>query len=266
MMGAFARTVNTGWALASSSIRLQTRKHILGYSWAILTPMIYAVCFILVKQGVSGQSAVAAEHWQDVLRTFMGVTLIQFWFQLLQGLSDIVRQRRSLLRGMNISEKPLVLAVVFESIFGLSVRVATVILAVLFLGLTFPGDLAGWGWSLLSLCSLLISATALGLLLAPWSALYPDVGKGIRSINLPLVLLSPVFYPATTQTDTVLYWINCINPVAPVLATLMDVMNGRPPFYAPALITWTLLGVFLVLWSSSQLKRQIPILLERLGT
>jgi hypothetical protein len=64
----------------------------------------------------------------------------------------------------------------------------------------------------------------------------------------------------------VLYWINCINPVAPVLATLMDVMNGRPPFYAPALITWTLLGVFLVLWSSSQLKRQIPILLERLGT
>jgi ABC-type polysaccharide/polyol phosphate export permease len=227
--------------------------------------MIYAVCFILVKQGMSGQSVATAEHWQDVLRTFMGVTLIQFWFQLLQELSDLVRQRRSLLRGMNISERPLMLAVIFESMFGLSIRVLTVILAVVFLGLTFPGDLAGWGWSLLSLCSLLVSATALGLLLAPWSALYPDVGKVIRSINLPVVLLSPVFYPATTLTDTALYWINCINPVAPALATLTDAMNGRPPFYALALITWTALGVFMALWSSSHLKRQIPILLERLG-
>lgn len=265
-MAAFLNVVGVGWALAFSNVRLQTRKHLLGYSWVILTPVIYAVCFILVKQGITSHSVVNADHWHDVLRTFIGVSLIQLWMQLLQDIANFVRQRRSLLRGMNVSEKPLILAVVFEAVFGLMIRVVTIVLAILFLGVAFPDSWAGWSWCILSLFSLVISAIAVGLLLAPWSALYPDVGKAIRSVNLPFVLLSPVFYPATTQSETILYWINCINPVASVLATLMDAVLGRTPFYATPLVIWLSLGVLLALWGSNQLKRQIPILLERLGS
>ena len=260
-----SKDVRIGWALAASNIRLQTRKHLLGYSWAIFTPVIYAVCFLIVKRGLSGNAAPDEDHLLAVLRAFMGVTLLQIWFQLLQETSGLIRQRRSLLRGMNISEQPLVLAVLLESIFGLMIRFVTVMLAVAFLGLQFPPDIQSWGWMAVALCALLLTAAAIGLLLAPWAALYPDVGKAIRTLNLPLMLLSPVFYAATTQTDTALFWINCFNPVAPVLATLMDAMAGHAPVYAVPLLSWVALSAVLLIVSVRHFKNQVPILLERLG-
>jgi ABC-type polysaccharide/polyol phosphate export permease len=257
--------LRTGWALAGNNIRLQTRKHLLGYSWAIFTPVIYAACFLIVKRGLSGGQEADADHLVSVLRAFIGVTLLQMWFQLLQETSGLIRQRKSLLRGMNISEFPLVLAVLFEAAFGLLLRVLTIALAIVFLGLPFPPTAMAWLWIAVALVCLPLTAAAIGLFLAPWSALYPDVGKAISTLNLPLLLLSPVFYAATTHTDTLLFWINCINPLASPLATLMDALAGRDPLYWPALLVWVLLSLVLLLTSLRQLKAQVPILLERLG-
>ncbi|MEX0830739.1 MAG: ABC transporter permease [Nitrospirales bacterium] len=260
------RHITTGWVLAFSKVRLQTKEHALGYGWAILTPIIYAVCFVVVKQSLVGKISIDNAHAWEVLRAFMGVSLFQLWFQLVQDMSELVRRRRSLLRGMTISEKPLIFAVIFEACIGLAIRLITIVLAILFLDLSFPVNLIGWGWFLISLCTLLVSASALGLILAPWAALYPDVGKSMRSINMPLILISPVFYPATTQVDSYLFLINCVNPLASILATMLDALMGNPPFYGYALLGWLLFGLLLILWSLHQLKRQIPILLERMGT
>lgn len=261
----FLTDVRTGWALAANNIRLQTRKHLLGYSWAIFTPVIYAACFLIVKRGLASGAAADADHMVSVLRAFTGVTLLQMWFQLLQETSGLIRHRKSLLRGMNISEYPLVLAVLFEASFGLLLRVLTIVVAILFLGLSFPSSALAWLWVAIALACLPLTAAAVGLLLAPWSALYPDVGKAISTLNLPLLLLSPVFYAATAQTDSLLYWINCFNPLASPLATLMDAMAGRAPLYGPALLTWMALSLVLMVASLRQLKTQVPILLERLG-
>jgi ABC-type polysaccharide/polyol phosphate export permease len=265
MKAEFISHVRTGWALAVNNSRLQTRKHLLGYSWAIFTPVIYAACFLVVKRGLSGSYETDADHLISVLRAFVGVTLLQMWFQLLQDTSGLIRQRKSLLRGMNISEFPLVLAVLFEAAFGLLLRVITIALAILFLGLQFPPNAMAWLWTAIALVSLPLTATAIGLLLAPWSALYPDVGKAISTLNLPLLLLSPVFYAATTHSDTLLFWINCVNPLAPPLATLMDAMAGRDPLYWQALLVWMALSAALIFASLRQLRAQVPILLERLG-
>lgn len=260
------RHITTGWVLAFSKVRLQTKEHAFGYGWAILTPVIYAVCFVVVKQSLVGKTSIGdAQSW-EVLRAFMGVSLFQLWFQLVQEMSELVRRRRSLLRGMNISEIPLILAVIFEACIGLAIRVGTIVLAVFFLGLSFPVSLIGWFWCLISLCALLISASGLGLVLAPWAALYPDVGKSMRSINMPLLLISPVFYPATTQVESSLFVINCVNPLASIFATMLDVLMRKPPFYSYALLGWVLFGLLLLSWSMYQLKKQIPILLERMGT
>ena len=267
MMNLALQQVAIGWALAINKVKMQTKEHIIGYGWAILTPVIYAVCFIFVKQGITGgQFANDQAHWMDVLRAFMGISLIQLWFQLLREISDLVRRRRSLLRGMTISEKPLILAVIFESSIGLFIRVILIALAVLILHLSLPGTIAGWAWCILCLCTLLFSATAIGLILAPWAALYPDVGEGIRSITMPMIMISPVFYPATNQVDTALFWLNCLNPMAPVIATLVDILESKKPFYEYALIIWFSLSVILAIWASRKLKKQIPILLERLGS
>lgn len=256
----------TAFALTGSSIRSQARKHLLGYSWTILSPVIYAACFLIVKRGIGQSEATDVEYSLSILRAFVGVTMIQAWIQLLQEMSGLIRRNKSLLRGMNISEKPLVLAVLLETLFGLGVRFLTVLLAQAFLGLKLPAGYLDWVWIAVSLLAILVSAGALGFILAPWAALYPDVKKAISSATLPLMLLSPVFYVATEQTDSALFWINCINPVAPILATFMDAFSGQTPFYSNPLLLWLVMGLVLLVLAMGKLKRQIPILLERLGS
>lgn len=256
----------TSCALAGSNIRSQTRKHLLGYSWAMFSPVIYAACFLIVKQGMDSTAASQPDHAFSVLRAFVGVTMMQAWIQLLQDVTRLIKRHGSLLRGMSISEKPLVIAVLLETAFGVLIRFMTVLLALVFLGISFPNDIMHWMWITVSLLALLLSAAAIGLALTPWAALYPDVNKAISSANLPLMLLSPIFYAATTQTDSVLFWVNCINPVAPVLATLMDALAGRPPFYWLPLFVWLAVSAVLLLLTMGKLKQQIPILLERLGS
>lgn len=258
--------IKAGWFLGMNKIRLQTKEHALGYGWAILTPVIYAVFFIIVKQSIVEQAFDEITKSWDILRAFLGVSLFQAWVQLVQEMSELVRSKRSLLQGMFLSEKPLVFAVVFEACFGLAIRVATIIGAVFFLGLAFPENFSAWGWLLISLIVLLVSATAIGLALAPWAALYPDVGKSIRSMNMPLLLLSPIFYSATTQVGSVLFVINCVNPLAPILATILDALEGNVPFYRYILCLWLVLGGGIGFFAVRQLQKQIPILLERMGT
>lgn len=255
----------TAFALAVSNIRSQTRKHLLGYSWAIFSPVIYAACFLIVKRGLDHAAASETDYAFSVFRAFIGVTMLQAWIQLLQEMSRLIRRHRSLLRGMDISDKPLVISILLESAFGLAIRFLTVLLALAFLGLSIPGDFMDWAWLAISLLVLLLSAAALGLVLAPWATLYPDVNKAISSANLPLMLLSPVFYSATTLTDSVLFWVNWINPIAPILATLMDAVAGQPPFYRVPLLLWLVVSLALLMLALGKLRRQVPILLERLG-
>ena len=106
-----------------------------------------------------------------------------------------------------------------------------------------------------------------GLLLAPWASLYGDVRKALSSISLPLILISPIFYPAAERTGSVLYWLNLVNPVASPLAVLSDALQGKLwSLYSIPLLVWGGLSVALLLWSLMQLRRQVPILLERMGS
>ena len=260
-----APLLTTALALALNSLRSKARKHLLGYSWEFLSPVIYAVCFLLVKTSISTSSNQTEDHLISVLRVFVGVTLMQAWVQMLQQTAGFITHYRALLRGMTISEKPLILSLVFEQAFGLAIRFLTVVIAFLVLGPGLPSSWGSWGWIALALMGLVLSAVALGLIIAPWAALYPDFGMAIRSAMLPLMLLSPVFYAATREPTLPLFWLNCGNPMASVLATLMDALVGESPFYGYVLLGWIVFSSGLLMFGFRNLKSQIPILLERLN-
>jgi len=254
----------TAMALAKSNVRSRAQKHFMSYGWEFLSPVIYAVCYLMVKTAMTHASTDEA-HVDTALRTFVGVTLMQAWIQMLQQSSGFITQYRSLLRGMTISETPLILSLILEQIFGLSIRVLMVVIAFIVLGPGLPAFGAGWLWGILALLCLVVSAVSLGMIIAPWAALYSDFSMAIRSATLPLMLLSPVFYKATQDPTHALFWLNCVNPMASVLATLTDVLFGSPPFYRFALLGWLLMGVSLLYFSKRKLRAQIPILLERLN-
>ncbi|KTB58729.1 ABC transporter permease [Pseudomonas syringae] len=262
----WSHTFNSGVALAKRSISIQIKQHALGYAWALITPMLYAACYIFIKSQLNGDSSshTTEGNW-DVLRAFAGVTIFQWWMSIIQEMSDFMRKNKGLLRGVNVGPIPFVLAVLFEGVIGLLIRVALILIAIPALGLSFPSVLSSWLWIMIALIALLVSAVTIGALLAPWSTLYADVRKGLSSVSLPVILISPIFYPALEQSSGSLFWLNCINPLAAPLAILARSLHDLPSVYMlPLLISTAVLGALLI-WSLKLLHRQVPILLERLG-
>jgi ABC-type polysaccharide/polyol phosphate export permease len=259
-------TIRTGWTITLRSIRIQTREHIFGYAWTLIIPMLYAICYIFIKRELISDSNIqsAGLSW-DVLRAFVGIMLFQCWMQVVQDMSEMIRRQRGMLRGLNIGPAPFVLAIVFEGMIALIIRTALIIAAIQVLNIDLPSTFMAWMWFLICLLGLNLSATAVGLLLAPWSALYADVRKALRSIGMPLVLISPIFYPAVERSDSMLYWVNIINPLAPSLAVMSDALQDKVwSFYLLPMLVWGMLSIVSILWSLSQLRSQMPILLERM--
>ena len=86
-------------------------------------------------------------------------------------------------------------------------------------------------------------------------------------MNLPLILVSPIFYAAIENTDSALYWLNVANPLASPLAVIADSLQGNEsPFYLLPMLIWGVIAFALLFWSLMKLRRQVPILLERLGS
>lgn len=259
------KTMNASLALARRSITMQIKQHALGYAWTLIIPMLYAGCYIFIKQQLNGGAAHTVEGSWDVVRAFAGITLFQCWMHQVQETSDFIRRNRGLLKGMSVGPVPFVLAIAFEGVIALFVRVILIVVAVPVLGLSLPGGLSAWLGFFLALIALLLSATVAGLFLAPWAVLYADVRKGLSSISLPMILISPIFYAAIEQTTGALFWVNVFNPIAAPLAVIARSLRGEESVYMlPMLISMGLAALLLSALLRS-LSRQVPILLERMG-
>ncbi|MEP7729353.1 ABC transporter permease [Marinomonas primoryensis] len=266
-MSKIQNMINAGYALAIRSIKIQMKEHFLGYAWVLIIPMLYAVCYIFIKRELTGGQHDAETAAFDALRAFSGITLFQFWLQLVQGMSDLIRKQKGMLRGLTVSVNPFVLAIIIESGVALFIRALLIIVAIPLLGLQYPSDFFSWLLFFASLLSLLLTATALGLLLLPWAALYSDVRKLLTTITLPILLISPVFYPAVKDSSSWLYWINSFNPVASPLAVISDVFQGvGGGEYILQMLLGTVISILLITWSLMKLGNQVPILLERVGS
>jgi ABC-type polysaccharide/polyol phosphate export permease len=259
--------ISSGWTLAARNIRIQMQEHALGYAWSFIVPALYAVCYIFIKRELSGSMATASAHssW-DAIRAFGGITLFQCWMQTVQETSNVIRRNRGMLRGLTVGASPFVLAILLEGLIALSIRTALIGIAIPVLGLDFPVTAQSWLLLAVSLITILTSAGAIGLVLAPWASLYGDVRKALQSMSLPLILISPIFYAAIENTSSPLYWINVCNPLAPPLATISGALRDNPlGIYEGPLLIWSCLSMVLIVLSVIQLRRQVPILLERLG-
>lgn len=267
MMQGYAAIIDASWTLALRNMRIQIREHALGYAWALITPMLYAICYIFIKRELFGNTAnEGADADWDVIRAFAGITLFQLWMQTVQEMSSMIRRQKGMLRGLEIGAAPFVFAILIEGAVALLVRVLLIIASVPVLGLPYPAELFSWFQFILSLLVLLLSASAIGLLLAPWATLYKDVSKALQSINLPLILVSPIFYAATKNTDSFLYILNIVNPLASPLAVLFDSLKDTySEVYFIPMIVWAGVSVMLLVLSIYKLRQQVAVLLERMG-
>lgn len=267
MTGSVRRHAGAGWVLAQRNIGIQMRDHALGYGWTFLVPALYALGFVYLKREFLADATASHGNprW-ELVAAFCGVMLVQFWLTLVQDMADVVGRNRALMRGLSMGPAPFIIAVALEGLVSLGIRMALILVVLVLLGHTLPGQPVSWLVMAAGLLALQLTAYALGLFLAPWSALYPDIRKALQTLALPLILVTPIFYPQATDPQRALYWLHLINPLSAPFTAIHAGLQDLPAT-APLLplANWSLLGLIVMAWSTSQLRWQVPVLLERIG-
>lgn len=252
-----------GLTLTLRRYRLQYRASRLRYFWVFAAPFLYAAIFVVVREGMARHGlSIATGALPPALFAFTGVVLYQIWIQGLLAQADSLRDHRRLVGELRLPPEAFFFAALFGSAIDLAIRLALVALAAAAFGVAPAGT--AWAVPLVGL-SIVLTGNAVGYLLLPVATIYRDVHTAIRSVTLGILLVSPVFYPATGDAGSVLYWVNQLNPLAAGVTTLRDTLFGGDFVLLTAAVAWTVaLGAATGLWMVA-LRIVFPILAERLG-
>jgi lipopolysaccharide transport system permease protein len=247
------------WRLAVRDISAQYRQAFLGILWAFILPLANTVTWIFLSK--TGIVAVGETALPYPVYVFSGSML---WAILMDAVNAPLQQTsaaKAMLAKLNFPRESLVISGIYQTLFNAGIKI-TLLLAVLpFLGV-FPG------WRLLlfplGLISLVLTGTAMGLLLTPVGVLYSDIGKGLPLLMQFLMYLTPVVFPMPkTGIAATLY---AINPLTPLILTARDWLTGLPAGYLSGFIVVNILAIALLIAVWIIFRLAIPILIERISS
>ena len=245
------------WRLAVRDISAQYRQSLLGVLWALIVPLANTAVwlFLSASQVVQVQST----ELPYPLFVFSGSLL---WSILIEALNQPLQQvlaNKMLLAKINFPREALIVSGVLQTLFNGAIKVGILLVVLPLLGVH-----PGWGGLLIpvGLLALVLMGTALGLLVAPFGALYGDVGRGMPLVTQFLMYLSPVVFPLASKGWT--GRLMKLNPLTPLILNARAWFTGQPP---QLLGEWALaVGgsavLLLLVWMVYRLA--MPILIERM--
>jgi lipopolysaccharide transport system permease protein len=165
-----------------------------------------------------------------------------------------------MLTKINFPREALIVSGIYQALFNAGIKIIIVLAALLLSGI-YPG------WSLLlfplSILSLVLAGTAVGLLLTPVGALYTDIGKALPVLMQFFMYLTPAVFPMPTSGWAVA--ILELNPITPLILTSRDWLTGYPADYLLGffLISGFVILLFAMAWVVYRLA--MPVIIERMS-
>jgi lipopolysaccharide transport system permease protein len=252
------RARQLAWQLAQRDIRGQYRQTILGLLWVFILPLANTAAWLFVQDaGIVTVQNTALPYPVFVLTGTM------LWAVFMDAITAPLQQTtaaKPMLAKINFPHEALLLSGIYQTLFNASIKIAVLLTALLIIGI-YPG------WSLLifpmAVLSLVLTGTALGLLITPVGMLYADVGKGLPLLFQFLMYLTPVVFPLPTGG-----WAAALiqyNPLTPLILTARDLLTGFAPQHLGAFLlvnagVLVLLGLAWVIYRAA-----MPILIERMS-
>ena len=244
--------------LALRDIKAQYRQAFLGFLWAILLPLANTLVWVFISG--SGLVKVSETAIPYAVYVFTGT---MFWAIFMDAVNAPLQQvgaAKQMLAKLNFPREALIVSGIYQTLFNASIKVVLMLLVLPFLGV-------GLGWNLLlipiSLISLVLVGTSLGLILTPIGALYSDVGKALPLLMQFLMYLTPVVYPIPKEGMAATLF--ALNPIAPIILTARDWLTGMPADHLSAYVSMNLIAIFILILALLIFRLAMPILIERIG-
>lgn len=246
------------WRLALRDLRAQYRQTALGLLWALLLPLANTAVWLFV-QG-TGIVAIRDTGLPYPVFVLSGTLLWSIFMDAFNAPLQQANAARPMLARINFPREAIILSGLVQVLFNAAIKTVVLVAALLFLGI-----MPGWQAAFfpLALIGLVLSGTALGLLVTPVGMLYTDVGRAAAVLMQFLMFLTPVVYPAPAAG-----WASelfRLNPLTPLIQTLRDLLTGHPPEQLCAFLAVSgAMAVLLILaWAAYRVA--MPILIERMS-
>lgn len=246
------------WRLLVRNISSRYRHTFLGYVWAFLPPLMTASVFVFLQK--AGYFTVGKTQVPYAVFVLAGLILWQAFADAVHAPLRLVQQSHSILTKVNFPREALILAGVGEVLFASLIRLALLILALLWFGVGLSWTVIGFAFGVLALIGM---GMALGLLITPVAILYHDVGQALPFALYLWMFLTPVIYPAPATWPGSLLVL--LNPVSPVLDTTRDWLFSSSPHYLSAFFAICGLTVLAILAGWLLYRLALPILIERMS-
>lgn len=247
------------WRLMVRDIRAQYRQSFLGIFWAFIPPIITAVGMTVASN--ANVVNIGATDLPYPAYVMFSMTLWQTFVESLNGPIAAVTQAKAMLAKINFPREAIILAKLGEVFFNFGIKL--IFIVGLFLWFQIPVN-----WTVIlapvALIHLVALGTFFGLLLAPISALYQDISKGLTLVIGLWLFLTPVIYPV--PGNGIFGTIVRHNPVTPLLVTTRElattgIISNPQGFWVVSLIA--LVGLLLA-WLTYRLA--MPFIVERMSS
>jgi lipopolysaccharide transport system permease protein len=247
------------WRLAVRDISAQYRQTALGLLWAFILPLANTVIWIFLSS--SGIVTIRNTALPYPVYVFTGTIIWAIFIDSVNAPLQQTTANKQMLAKINFPREALVVSGIYQTLFNGAIRIILMIFVLLFFRI-YPG------WTLilfpLSIFSLILTGTVLGLLLTPVGILYTDIGRGIPLVMQFLMYLCPVVFPVPTEGWAAVLF--RLNPMTPLMMTTRDWLTGIPPEYLSSFSLINLFIVVLLLAVWVIYRTAMPIIIERMSS
>ena len=246
------------WQLAVRDIRAQYRQTVLGLLWAFILPVANTAAWLFIQK--SGIVTIQDTTLPYPVYVFTGTMLWAIFMDAVNGPLQQTIAAKQILAKINFPREALVVSGIYQTLFNGAIKIFVLLTTLLVVGI-YPG----WTliWFPIGILSLILTGTALGLLITPVGMLYTDVGKSLPLLLQFLMYVTPVVFPM--PSSGIAEAIFKLNPMTPLVMNARNWLTGLPSeflsyfFLINALVIALLLTVWMVY------RAAMPILIERMS-
>jgi lipopolysaccharide transport system permease protein len=240
------------WRLFRSNLRVRHRRTFLGYLWLLLPAIGTAlICSYIQSRRII---SIPPTELPYPLFVLSGMILWQCFIDAINAPLQHLAAARQLITRSRVPHEAIILAGVMEVTVNAAVRVAILMLVIVYWVPLAPTMLL----IPIGVAALVLLGFAIGLALAPLGLLYDDVGRVVMLATTFWFFLTPVVYPLPARG--LLY----LNPVAPLLIASRAWLLGRWHMSAGFfIVVASALAGLAIAWFWYRLAR--PHVVSRLG-
>jgi lipopolysaccharide transport system permease protein len=225
-----------------------------------ILPLTNTITWIFLRS--SGVVAVSETDIPYPVYVFTGTLIWSIVTESIQAPMQKVISNKSLLSKINFPREALILSSIYQSVSNAGIKILLMVIGMTFLGYNFLN--APFLLFPLAVISLVLSGTAIGLLLIPLGLLFTDIVKGLPIVLQFLMYLSPVVF-AVPKSGWVATFVS-YNPLTPLIVTTRAWITGNPTVFLQGFIEVCLLLPILIFVGWVVYRATMPIIIERMSS